>query len=138
MVDGGGPFQGADVSFRQNEVVIVACWLETGLVEALADSFGLSEIEWSVLDSTDEAGRYEGLIGRCVAAGVESEYMIPDTSRRFSPKIPIGMIRQVDGRWAVAGGGIVDSKFTIVVEGIIDLDLELTWVAFFAVGTGIV
>ena len=130
--------RGVGISFHDPTVVVATSVFDLSFfhVDVSADGFGSSEIQRAVIQRGDLSCGDEGFIHRDKAVGIDRHFMVEDGTVGISGQVEIGMVGQVDVGGPVGRSTVVHAQLVPVVQGVIDLSLQGTGVAFIAVGTG--
>src|SRR5438067_8545883 len=102
--DARGEYQGVcgRAAAIQNEVVIVAVAVANlrvlSLIYSRSDRSWRPEVERRALHGCDLARRYQRGVDWRDRIGVDGEHVSQDVAGRVAGEIPIGMLRQIDGR----------------------------------------
>lgn len=140
----GGVVEGACHSIQvaigsQNPVVVVAYaildLLVGGVVDAVANAGGGSEVEGSALDVSNRAGSQHVLVNGCVLVGIQVENLVESILGGIAAEAEVAMVGQVEDGGLVCAALIVDRQGVVVAQFIGDLHADVARIAIFAVRT---
>src|SRR5439155_23230099 len=125
----------------EDEVVIVPAAVANlgvlALINARADGHRRPKIERSASDGRDLASRDESRVHRRHRVGVDGELVPENVTGPITRKIPVAVLREIDGRRLVARRLIVDNQPISIRERVGNGSTEGSWITFFHVRAGV-